>query len=128
MFKKTMLLLVLGSIFSATPAFADNCDNARNTFDEFYCKDKLYQQADKDLNTAYGELSRKLSANDRKTLKEIQLDWMHERDTQCIEKRDDEVVLFVNCRLNRTVDQTNFLNQRLRECKSTGCQPSRLRD
>jgi uncharacterized protein YecT (DUF1311 family) len=58
----------------------------------------------------------------------VQLEWMRGRDSQCIEERDDEIVLFVNCRLRKTVEQTNFLQDRLRECKSTGCQPSRLTD
>ena len=96
-------------------------------FYEFYCKDKLYIQADKDLNTAYNDLAKQLSVADRKTLKSVQLDWMRERDSSCIEERDDEILLLVNCRLNRTIKQTQFLQDRLRECKSTGCQPSRLR-
>jgi uncharacterized protein YecT (DUF1311 family) len=115
-----------GLSIASVSAFADNCDNARNTFDEFYCKDKLYIQADKDLNTAYGELMRALPNASKKTLKSVQLEWMRGRDSQCIEERDDEIVLFVNCRLNKTIEQTNFLQDRLRECKSTGCQPSRL--
>ena len=69
-----------------------------------------------------------LPSSARPTLKSVQLDWMRERDRASIDKRDGEIVLYVNCRLNRTVNQTNFLNDRLRECKSTGCQPSRLQD
>ena len=124
--KKALLVASL-SIVSLS-AWADNCDNARNDFDEFYCKDKLYLQADRDLNQAYGALMKALPSSARPTLKSVQLDCMRERDRACIDKRDGEIVLYVNCRLNRTVNQTNFLNDRLRECKSTGCQPSRLQD
>ena len=126
---KVLSQIAIASVFSAMSlsAWADNCDAARNTFDEFYCKDKLYLQADKDLNTAYGALMQALPSNARATLKSTQLEWMRQRDSQCIEERDDEILLLVNCRLNRTIEQTNFLNDRLRECKSTGCQPSRLR-
>ena len=120
------LLCAAGLGLMSVSVLADNCDNARNTFDEFYCKDKLYQQADKDLNKAYGELMNALPSASKKTLKSVQLEWMRARDSQCIEERDDEIVLLVNCRLRKTINQTNFLQDRLRECKSTGCQPSRL--
>ena len=56
--KKALLVASL-SIVSLS-AWADNCDNARNDFDEFYCKDKLYLQADRDLNQAYGALMKAL--------------------------------------------------------------------
>ncbi len=122
------LFFAAGLSIISVAALADNCDNARNTFDEFYCKDKLYQQADKDLNKAYGELMNALPSTSKKTLKSVQLEWMRGRDSQCIEERDDEIVLLVNCRLRKTINQTNFLQDRLRECKSTGCQPSRLKE
>ena len=122
------LFCAAGLSLASVAALADNCDTARNTFDEFYCKDKLYIQADKDLNKAYGELMKALPSASKKTLKSVQLEWMRGRDSQCIEERDDEIVLFVNCRLRKTVEQTNFLQDRLRECKSTGCQPSSLTD
>lgn len=101
------LFCAAGLSLASVAALADNCDTARNTFDEFYCKDKLYIQADKDLNKAYGELMKALPSAS-KTLKSVQLEWMRGRDSQCIEERDDEIVLFVNCRLRKTVEQTNF--------------------
>ena len=122
------LFFAAGLSLASVAALVDNCDTARNTFDEFYCKDKLYIQADKDLNKAYGDLMKALPSASKKTLKSVQLEWMRGRDSQCIEERDDEIVLCVNCRLRKTVEQTNFLQDRLRECKSTGCQPSRLTD
>lgn len=122
---KKICLTSIVLLFSVS-AWADNCDNARNDFDEFYCKDKLYLQADRDLNQAYGALMKALQPSARSTLKSVQLEWMRQRDNACIDKKDDEIVLYVNCRLKRTINQTNFLNDRLRECNSTGCQPSKL--
>ena len=125
---KLRLLGALAALSCASAsAWADNCDNARNAFDEFYCKDKVYQQVDKDLNAAYADLSNRLKPADRKILKSVQLDWMAKRDDRCIKQDDGELILYVNCRLNMTRDQARFLNDRVQECKSTGCQPSRLR-
>ena len=124
-FIKTICTVALSMLTSV--AWADNCNTERNTFDMFYCKDKVYQQADKDLNTAYQDLSARLSGKDKATLKSVQLAWMRSRDSECIKEENGELVLYVNCRLNKTTDQTNFLNERIRECKSTGCQPRRLK-
>ena len=77
------LFCAAGLSLASVAALADNFDTARNTFDEFYCKDKLYIQADKDLNKAYGELMKALPSASKKTLKSVQLEWMRGRDSQC---------------------------------------------
>ena len=37
----------------ATFSHADNCDKARNTYDDIYCTNKIYASADADLNKNY---------------------------------------------------------------------------
>ena len=41
----TLTLLLFSSI-----ALADNCDSTRTTFDDVYCTNKLYADADHELN------------------------------------------------------------------------------
>lgn len=36
--------------FGITTVYADNCDSARNTYDDIYCTNKIYASADADLN------------------------------------------------------------------------------
>ena len=51
------LHLYAALILTATPAFAQTaCDRPHNDFDGLYCLNKVYQQADHDLNGAYGQL------------------------------------------------------------------------
>ncbi|TGN18750.1 lysozyme inhibitor LprI family protein [Leptospira idonii] len=105
---------------------ADNCDHPKDDFDGLYCLNKVYLQADKDLNEAYKKLNSSLDGEAKKKLKQFQLSWIQTRNNECSWK--DERGFFVNmlCATNKTVDRTNFLNSRIRECKSTGCQPSKL--
>ena len=39
--------------FGITAVYADNCDSARNTYDDIYCTNKIYASADADLNKNY---------------------------------------------------------------------------
>lgn len=108
----------------SSAVFADNCDQVKEGFDGLYCLQKVYFQADKELNDSYKKLNTLIDAKLKKKLKETQLTWIQERNTECSWK--DERGSFVNmdCAKNKTVSRTNFLNDRIRECKSTGCQPS----
>ncbi|MEG0197183.1 MAG: hypothetical protein RR676_08290, partial [Acinetobacter sp.] len=50
------IILMLSSILLSGVAFADNCENARNTYDDVYCTNKLYASADAELNQNYQAL------------------------------------------------------------------------
>lgn len=91
------------TIFVASSVSADNCDSIKEGFDGL------------------------IDATTKKKLKETQLAWIQERNTECSWK--DERGSFVNmdCAKNKTISRTNFLNDRIRECKSTGCQPSEFK-
>ena len=54
--------------FGITAVYADNCDSARNTYDDIYCTNKIYASADADLNKNYQALRAKLN-----TAQEIRL-------------------------------------------------------
>jgi len=119
----TAALLLLAS----TGAMANsNCDRPRNDFDGLYCLNKVYQQADVDLNAAYKSLNGKLDANGRAALKRGQLAWLQRRNERCSMHRDDSFLVDLECATDTTIERTQFLQSRVRECVSAGCQNSRL--
>jgi uncharacterized protein YecT (DUF1311 family) len=122
--KSFLLFCFLGITFSIS---ADNCDNIKEGFDGLYCLQKVFFQADKELNESYKKLNGMIDSQTKRKLKESQLSWISERNAECSWK--DERGSFVNmeCAKNKTISRTNFLNDRIRECKSTGCQPSEFR-
>lgn len=120
--KKTIITLVFALCSGA--ALADNCDATRNTFDDVYCTNKLYADADRELNQNYQQLRGLLNAGQKATLKQAQLAWIRSRDAQCVEGNSIDV----GCRLTTTQERNNWLRERLRECRSVGCMSSRLSD
>ena len=124
--KKRYLLL---SLLLPMTAFANsNCDKPVNDFDGLYCLNKVYGEADKELNQKYGQLAPLLDAQGKAALKQGQLAWMKDRNSQC--SRHDETGFLVNlgCATRKTVARVEFLQSRIRECKSSGCQNSKLQD
>ena len=122
--KKRYLLL---SLLLPMAAFANsNCDKPVNDFDGLYCLNKVYGEADKELNQKYGQLAQLLDAQGKAALKQGQLAWMKDRNSQC--SRHDETGFLVNlgCATRKTVARVEFLQSRIRECKSSGCQNSKL--
>ena len=122
--KKRYLLL---SLLLPIAAFANsNCDKPVNDFDGLYCLNKVYGEADKELNQKYGQLAPLLDAQGKAALKQGQLAWMKDRNSQC--SRQDETGFLVNlgCATRKTVARVEFLQSRIRECKSSGCQNSKL--
>ena len=47
---------ILGGGFINIQSMANNCDKARNTYDDIYCTNKIYASADADLNKNYQQL------------------------------------------------------------------------
>lgn len=120
-------LIILGLLFWQLPAYADNCDQPKDDFDGLYCLNKVYLQADKDLNDTYKTLQAKLDPEGRKLLKTRQLGWIQKRNKQC--SYHDQTGFFVNlqCATDTTVNQLQFLQERERECVSAGCMNSKLK-
>ena len=120
-------LLACLALLAAGPAFADSaCDHVTNDFDGLYCLNKVYQQADADLNAAYKDLVAKIGADARATLRQHQLQWMAERNASCSRHEGTSFFVDLDCATRVTIDRTRFLQDRVRECVSSGCMNSRL--
>jgi uncharacterized protein YecT (DUF1311 family) len=115
-----MLVLVSGA------AFADNCDKPRDDFDGLYCLNKVYQESDNELNSEYAKLRALLSKEEKKRLKESQLAWIKERNQRCSLKQGSMFFVNLKCAKDITVQRSNVIRDRIRECKATGCQSSKL--
>lgn len=108
-------------------AFANSaCDKPRNDFDGLYCLNKVYQEADKELNENYKQLNEKLDDAGRKVLKAGQLAWMRERNQNCSRHEGEQFYVNLDCAADTTINRSQFLQDRLRECLSSGCQNSKL--
>ncbi|PON19313.1 hypothetical protein C2W62_03260 [Candidatus Entotheonella serta] len=116
-----LVLIVLANV-----SFADNCDNPRDDFDGLYCLNKIYQESDKELNDAYKELRNYLTKKQKGILKKIQLKWIKQRNSSCSFKRDGQFFVSLGCTTKTTIEGTNQIRDRIRECKATGCQESKL--
>lgn len=119
--------IMLGLLFWLLPAHADNCDKPRDNFDGLYCLNKIYMQADKDLNDVYQELQAKLDPEGRKLLKTHQLAWIETRNNQCSYRNEKGFFVNLRCATNSTISQLQFLQDRQRECISAGCMNSKLK-
>lgn len=118
-------LVLLGALCGTAHA-QSSCDKPHNDFDGLYCLNKVYQQSDQDLNTAFTALRDKLGADARRVLRTGQLQWLRSRNEECSRREDGAFYVNLECATRMTVARTEFLQQRLRECISAGCMPSKL--
>jgi uncharacterized protein YecT (DUF1311 family) len=116
-----MLLCVSGSAFANSA-----CDTPKNDFDGLYCLNKVYQEADRELNENYKALVAKLDANGKKTLKSGQLAWIDSRNKRCSKREATAFYVDLDCANNTTIERSRFLQDRVRECVSSGCLNSKL--
>lgn len=121
--------LVLFAVLIAVPALAmadSACDHPQNNFDGLYCMNKVYQQADTDLNVTYRHLMPKLDASGKSRLRSTQIEWIKTRDQQCSLARGDAFYVDIACATRMTISRTQFLQARYRECISSGCLDRKL--
>jgi uncharacterized protein YecT (DUF1311 family) len=119
--------LCLATLLLSSAAFANSdCDKPKNDFDGMYCLNKVYQQADSDLNSTYKQLVAKLDADGKGALKQGQLQWIEQRNNQCSLRKGDDFFVNLDCATAITIERTRFLQDRYRECISSGCQNSKL--
>lgn len=123
-----MRKLISLALFSfSAAAFANSaCDAPKNDFDDLYCLNKVYIQSDKDLNTSYSALVKMLDKEGKKALKSGQLDWIQQRNNNCSYSDNRGFFVNIDCATKITIERVQFLDDRLRECKSAGCQNSKL--
>ncbi|MDD2725233.1 MAG: lysozyme inhibitor LprI family protein [Methylovulum sp.] len=117
-----MVLLGLSSLAQANSA----CDTPKNDFDGLYCLDKVYLEADKELNNAYKKLKGQLDNQGQEALKTGQLVWMENRNNECSRHEANGFFVNLDCATKTTVERLRFLQDRARECASSGCQNSKL--
>ncbi len=109
------------------PAFANSaCDKPRDDFDGLYCLNKVYQEADRELNENYKKLASLLDPQGRKALKSGQLSWIRERNDECSKREATGFFVNLNCATSTTIGRSRFLQDRIRECVSSGCRNSKL--
>ena len=122
---KKMLFALL--FCSCGAAFANSaCDTPKNDFDGLYCLNKVYQEADKELNENYKKLNAKLDNDGKKSLKSGQLSWIEERNNNCSKREPTGFFVNLDCATSTTIKRSQFLQDRIRECSSSGCQNSKL--
>lgn len=126
----TATTLLITSAWMISPVRAQmNCDtNANSSFEDVYCDAKTFVKADDDLNVAYQKLVKKLRPADQAVLRQTQRAWIEKRNKEAT-GTDSKVgtVIYLSAALKMTTERTNFLNDRYRECLSSGCQPSKLK-
>jgi uncharacterized protein YecT (DUF1311 family) len=111
----------------AVPAFANSaCDQPKQDFDGLYCLNKVYHEADKELNDNFKKLNASLDADGKKRLKTGQLAWIAERNKSCSRREGNDFFVNLDCATNTTIRRSQFLQDRIRECTSAGCQNSKL--
>ncbi len=123
--KSSALLFACSLVLSQAHANSA-CDTPRNDFDGLYCLNKVYQAADQELNDNYKKLSGKLDRDGERALKSGQLQWMHQRNDNCSRREDSGFYVNLKCATDITIQRSQFLQDRIRECASSGCQNSKL--
>jgi uncharacterized protein YecT (DUF1311 family) len=87
---------------------------------------KVYLEADKELNENYKKLVAKLDKEGKSTLKNTQLSWIEERNSECSRREGQKFFVNLSCAADMTIRRAQFLQDRYRECISSGCQTSKL--
>ncbi len=128
---RTAIVLLAGGLLCSLPgsrASADSaCDKPHNDFDGLYCLNKVYQQSDADLNNSFSLLRGKLDPSGRSALRSSQIAWLQTRNDSCSKHEDGGFLVNLSCASKMTIERTQFLQDRYRECVSSGCMNSRIR-
>ena len=123
---KKVLCLMAGLMLSSV-SFAENCDTTRNSYDAVHCDNKVYANADNELNKIYQQLRGKLNASQKTVLKKSQLAWIRDRDSSCTSESNVGPVISTRCQLTKTQERNSWLRERLRECNTVGCKTNSLK-
>lgn len=122
---KNSLFAIL--LMATSLAYANSaCDQPSNDFDGLYCLNKVYQEADKELNEHYKKLAGQLDKAGKAALKTGQLAWIELRNNNCSRRDDSGFYVNLDCATKTTIERLQFIQDRSRECQSSGCQNSKL--
>ena len=109
--------------FCSSAHAAGECDKYTTPYDQTYCFAKLFVESDKELNEVYKALGKQINASVRDDLKIVQREWMKYRDSTC-QPQSGTINVDCNYRVNR--ERTEYLRDRLRECKAGTCRPDMI--
>ena len=110
---------VAAAALSGQAAFAGGeCDKYTSSYDQTYCFSKLFVESDKELNDVYKDLRAAIKEPAKKSLTEVQRDWMKYRDKSC---QSSPGTVNVDCNYDVNRKRTEYLRDRLRECKTGTC-------
>lgn len=115
-----LIAVVIGMfLITSTTAFAlGECDKYTTSYDRTYCFSKLLVESDKELNEVYKQLKPGLKPEQKRKLSEIQREWMKYRDNTC---QEEPGTIIVNCNYYVNKARTEYLRDRLRECRTGNC-------
>ena len=115
--KRAALVL---SFAMAITAFASgtHCDEFQDSYDRTYCYSKLFIESDNELNDVYKALRNMLNRSGQNALKETERRWIKYRKDRC---EVSSAVVDVGCSYMVNLERTEFLRDRLRECKQRMC-------
>ena len=114
----TVCIFAATLLGAAAVGAQDECDKYKTSYDRTYCFVKLFMESDKELNSVYTELRGVLKEAVKLKLRDTQREWIKYRDDFC-EVVPGTINVDCNYRVNR--DRTEYLRDRLRECKAGTC-------
>ncbi|MDR2861479.1 MAG: lysozyme inhibitor LprI family protein [Syntrophobacterales bacterium] len=124
--KHIFRIFTIGAILLFSPQIAiaeGECDKYKTSYDRTYCFAKLFIESDNELNTVYKDLRKVIKTHAREQLTLVQREWMEYRDDIC-QPVAGTINVDCNYRLNR--DRTEYLRDRLRECRAGTCRDDKI--
>ncbi|MDI2090453.1 lysozyme inhibitor LprI family protein [Commensalibacter oyaizuii] len=123
MTKKLLILTgCIGQLLLISSAYAMSCDHPINAYDATYCAASKMIQLDQEINQQYGKTVKSLNATQRKQVKQSQIKWIRDRDQEC----STNGMVAVECVNQKMEKRIGLLKSIERECKSSGCDASKL--
>lgn len=116
--KKLFLAMALCALSTSAFAAEYKCDKYSGSYDRTYCMSKLFVESDNELNEVYKELREKINEEGKVDLKRTEISWIKYRSSKC---ETMPGTIDVRCSFEVNVERTNYLRDRLRECKVGQC-------
>ena len=116
--KSIFNILLVGVLAYQSALAQGECDKYTTSYDRTYCFSKLFVESDKELNSVYNELRGTIKEKAKQQLTEVQRDWMKYRDQTC---QSSPGTINVDCNYEVNRKRTEYLRDRLRECKTGTC-------
>lgn len=117
------LCAALVSLLAARTTLAeDGCKNPKTSYDRTYCIAKLFLESDNELNDVYKQLKATISKDAQGKLTAVQREWISHRDATC----ESGGTINVQCNFDVNKARTEYLRDRLRECKTGHCQDDKI--